>query len=307
MQQLNVVLRGASLLAGCLCLFLACINTHGVEEGWFAGTIVLGSLSVVLAASSFVMAWRGRGEGEASDATALGCGLPVVLVGAGLAVLGMLFTNGLRRTEQAESRNLLAMNRAKWLANAMLNYAGDKGSLPPAAVYSNDGRPLLSWRVLILPYLEDPSGRALFEEFQLDEPWDSPHNLRLLEKMPKDYAPADAGPTPRPHSTHFQVFVGRGAAFEGPRGVKLADFPDGGAGTLLLVEAAEAVPWTKPDDLPYAPDEPLPKLGRASRSRFLAAFVDGSVERLSTDLPEEQLRALITRNAEKKPDRKGGK
>ena len=82
--------------------------------------------------------------------------------------------------------------------------------------------------------------------------------------MPRIYGRYDRGTTKEPHTTFYQVFVGKGAAFEGTRGLKLAeDFPDGTSNTILIVEAGEAVPWTKPDDLPYAADRPLPGPGRA--------------------------------------------
>jgi Protein of unknown function (DUF1559) len=71
------------------------------------------------------------------------------------------------------------------LGKAMHNYQTKHGRLPPAAVYSEDGTPLLSWRVLLLPHLQHGE---LFQKFNLDEPWDSPQNLALLAKMPDEYS-----------------------------------------------------------------------------------------------------------------------
>lgn len=166
--------------------------------------------------------------------------------------------------------------------------------LPPQAIYSPDGKPLLSWRVLILPYLEQVT---LFQQFKLDEPWDSPHNVTLLKEMPRVYAPVH-GKTPESFSTYYQVFVGPGAAFEGPKGLTTtrADFPDGITETLLVVEGAKAVPWTKPDDLAYAPDGPLPGLGGQFDGICLAAFGDGRIKRIEKTTPEDRIRASITRN-----------
>src|SRR4051794_10739862 len=70
----------------------------------------------------------------------------------------------------------------KQFALAFHNHNADQGRLPPARVYDKDGRPLYSWRVLILPYLGE---KKLYEEFRLDEPWDGPHNKKLLAKMPE--------------------------------------------------------------------------------------------------------------------------
>jgi hypothetical protein len=180
------------------------------------------------------------------------------------------------------------------MAVAMHNYDSANGGLPPHAVYSKDGKPLLSWRVLLLPYIEQDT---LFKQFRLDEPWDSPHNLQLLPKMPKIYAPFDGSSPPAPHTTFYQVFFGKGAAFEGSKGLRLAeDFPDGTSNTVLIIEAGEAVPWTKPEDLPYSPDEPLPRLGGLFRGTIRAALADGSIRQINRETSESTLRAAITRN-----------
>ena len=167
------------------------------------------------------------------------------------------------------------------------------GKLPPAVVYGPDGTPLYSWRVLILPYIEQDE---LYREFHLDEAWDSAHNSRLLERMPATYA---APPYKRskfpPNHTAIHVFVGPGTAFEGPGGVSLKDFPDGTSNTFLLVEAGDPVPWTKPEDIAYAPDQPVRPTG-VFRDGFRAALADGSVRFVRDTISEATLRAAITRN-----------
>jgi hypothetical protein len=182
----------------------------------------------------------------------------------------------------------------------MHTYAdSSQGRLPPPAVLDKDGRPLLSWRVLVLPYIEQ---NALYQQFRLDEPWDSPHNLSLLPLMPKVYAPFDGSRTPEPYTTFYQVFVGKGTAFEGPEGLCLGqDFPDGTSDTFLIIEAGSAVPWTRPEDLPYDAGKPLPRLGGLFKDTFRAALADGSVRSLRRETSEETLRAAITRNGGDKP------
>jgi hypothetical protein len=164
-------------------------------------------------------------------------------------------------------------------------------------VHGPDGTPLLSWRVLILPYIEE---EQLFKEFKLDEPWDSPNNIRLLERMPRIYAP------PRgkrslvpPHHTVCQVFVGPGTAFEGPGGIPWKDFPDGQSNTFLIVEAGDPVPWTKPADIRYDPGQPVVLRGLFS-DMFRAGMCDGSSRRVPYTTSEAQLRAAITRNGDEK-------
>ena len=111
------------------------------------------------------------------------------------------------------------------------------GTFPAAATYDKAGKPLLSWRVAILPFIEE---KKLYDEFKQDEPWDSAHNKKLLAKMPKLFA----DPTGKAKADHtfYQVFVGKGAAFEGKRGIKLTDFTDGTSNTILIVEGGVGRP-----------------------------------------------------------------
>jgi hypothetical protein len=201
----------------------------------------------------------------------------------------------LYRNHRTEEEKLTSGRNLKELVLAMQGYSQyNAGKLPPAAVYSKEGKPLLSWRVLLLPYLEQAT---LFKKFKLDEPWDSPHNHALLALMPTVYAPV-TGTTSRPYSTFYQVFIGAGTAFEGPQGLPLSPgtFPDGLATTLLLVEGAEAVPWTKPEDLEYSAKGPLPRLGGQFDGTFCAAFASGAVRLFDKATEENRIRAAITRS-----------
>jgi hypothetical protein len=197
------------------------------------------------------------------------------------------------------------MNDLKQIGYALHNYHDTYRRFPPAAIYSKDGKPLLSWRVAILPFLEQDN---LFREFHLDEPWDSPHNQALIARMPKVYDQKGDAETD-PYSTLFQVFVGKGTVFEGTRGINSLDITDGTRKTILVIEAGEAVPWTKPAELRYDPNEPLPALGGMFKERFrfssltfegsrdiLAVFADVSVHQIKKTIDEKNLRRLIVRN-----------
>jgi hypothetical protein len=97
--------------------------------------------------------------------------------------------------------------------------------------------------------------------------------------------------------THYQVLVGPGTAFERPGlGLRLADCPRGADQTILVVEAADPVPWTRPEDLPYAPDGPLPKVGGLLGKGFHAMFADASVRWIEAEQQESALRTLVPRN-----------
>jgi hypothetical protein len=172
----------------------------------------------------------------------------------------------------------------------MLNYERCYGRFPPAAVYSADGQPLLSWRVLLLPFL----GRNdLYGRFQFNEQWDSPGNKQLLSEMPGVYTPPSGRTTER-FQTRYQIVTGAGTLFAGKDGPMISDINDGVAFTLLVVETARVVPWTKPDDLVYAVDQPLPQFGGLFPDGCYAALVEGTVHFIKKETDEETLRALIT-------------
>jgi hypothetical protein len=198
----------------------------------------------------------------------------------------------------------------KEIAIALHNYHSVHDHFPPAVVRDKNGQPLYSWRVLLLPYLEQD---ILYRKFKLDEPWDSPHNSQFLEPTPKCYVPRFGGNNP-PGMTRYQVFVGPGTVFEHD-GLTLDDITDGTAETLLVVEAGDPVPWSKPEDLTYSPDVPLPSLGGVftkpvhflgreikRKPGFVAVFVDGTPRFIADDTDEVTIRSLITRNGGEKVD-----
>jgi hypothetical protein len=289
----GLVLGAVSLLLTTAAMGVVLLNARPVEPIGCDLVILLGVFSIVVAIVSIVTSFRARGGLY---------GLPFALAGAGIAPVAMFNATVLLKAQAATDRRMAVGNNLKRLAVALHDYEQAHGALPPAAVYDKDGKPLLSWRVLILPYLEQEhlAERGLFRQFKLDEPWGSPHNLALLERMPKVYAPPKGIATPEPYTTYYQVFVGKGAAFEGTRGISVADFPDGKENTFLVVEAATAVPWTKPQDIPYAPDQPLPDLDGMFR-HHLAVMADGSVRRIPSDADPATIRAFITRNGHDGP------
>ncbi|HMF11240.1 MAG TPA: DUF1559 domain-containing protein, partial [Gemmataceae bacterium] len=184
--------------------------------------------------------------------------------------------------------------RLKQVGLAMHNYHDAMGTFPAVASFAKNNKPLLSWRVHLLPYLEQD---ALYREFHLDEPWDSEHNKKLIARMPAVYV-CPGGRKPE-GKTNFLAPVHKGTAFTGEaKGLRIAQFTDGLSNTILLVEANDehAVTWTKPDDLPYDPNLPAKGLGGHFEGGFLAAFADGSVHHLRDTIAKNKLQALFTRD-----------
>jgi prepilin-type processing-associated H-X9-DG protein len=251
---------------------------------------------------------RAKPGGRGLVATIVIVTLVFVVCGGGL-IAGLIFTtSGFR---DAASR-MKSSNNLKQIALGIHNYNDVYGELP-ANTYGPDGKPLLSWRVHLLPFIEQDN---LYHEFKLDDPWDSPNNLRLLNQVPWTYAHPKGRTVAGLSKTYYRGFSSPGAVFEkrlggNPAGpivggpavalkkdepFNLAKFKDPRHETILLVEAGDPVEWTKPDDLDASPGKPFPPLGgmQWANKRVNIAFADGSVRAIKQDVPEDILRALVT-------------
>jgi hypothetical protein len=286
----------ASLALGVAC-FAVSLFRHG--DFWFRMAALCAAVSAVCGLGAFVLTRR------TGLSPRVRSWLTVWAVAFSVSIPVVPFASGACTAPRDAAHRMDRTNKIKDLASAMHSYAEKHdGRMPPAALRDKAGRPLLSWRVLILPQLGE---EALYEEFHLDEPWDSPHNLPLMDRMPAVYRASWPDPTPPPH-TRFQVFVGPGTPFEIAEGPHfLRDFPDGSYETLLIAEATDPVPWTKPADLDYSPDRPLPPLGPnpgpgwplfSPGGTYAFACADGSATvRYHNGRPSKQtLRHLIVRN-----------
>jgi prepilin-type processing-associated H-X9-DG protein len=216
---------------------------------------------------------------------------------AGPAVIGVLFALLLPAVQAAReaARRVQSSNNLKQIALALLNYEDTKHHLPARANFDANGKPLLSWRVHILPFLEEDE---LYKQFHLDEPWDSDHNKQLIDKMPAIYQHPGFD-SPSPGLTLYQAVAGPGCAFEGNEGTTLKSFTDGTSRTIVVVEAAKskAVPWTKPEDWEMDPKNPLRGLGGIFPGGvFNALFADGHVDAISDTINPAIFKALLTRN-----------
>lgn len=189
---------------------------------------------------------------------------------------------------QMATKNI-AQNSMRQIGLAFHNYVNDNNKFPEN-ITGKDGKPLLSWRVLLLPYLEQD---ALFRQFKLDEPWDSEHNKALISKMPKLFAADDT--MEKNHTTAWQRWSGVGTAFEPNKKLFFTDVTDGTSNTIFLAEADETVPWTKPADLEFDASKPLPKLGTRFGNEHQVVMLDGSSRSWPATAKEATLRAFITR------------
>jgi Protein of unknown function (DUF1559) len=205
-------------------------------------------------------------------------------------VMKSLFLPDLRKVRETAARTQ-DNNNLREIAIAMHNYCGTHKTLPPAAICDKTGKPLLSWRVAILPYF---SQDELYKKFKLDEPWNGPNNKKLIPLMPPAYLLC--GEDREPGLTHVRVFVGRGALFDLNEGISLARIADGASNTIMMVHTVDAVTWTAPNDIEYGPMVPLPRLRASADGGFVAVLADGSVRMIQLTISDATMRALITRD-----------
>jgi hypothetical protein len=204
------------------------------------------------------------------------------------AIAASLLLPAVQSAREAARRAQCA-NHHKQIALAMHSYADDNGGFPPMGIASATGEPLLSWRVELLPYLDE---KALYDEIRKDEPWDSPHNKPLLDRMPAMFAcPSGTQPT---GMTCCRAFVGEGGILEKDKKTTLTDITDGTSNTILFAESSEPVEWTRPEGLSVNTPGTM-GMGSRHPQGFYVALADGSVIFVSANTDPQVLKGLATK------------
>jgi prepilin-type processing-associated H-X9-DG protein len=212
----------------------------------------------------------------------------ICVVGIMIALLLPLLLPAVQQAREAARRSA-CKNNMKRIGLALHNYHEMYNTFPPAYIPDSDGKPMHSWRVLLLPFLNQAPMHA---EYDFDKPWDHPDNLAVTRFTPPVFrCPSAPGQT---NTTHYVYVTGAGTSFEAGKGIRLAEITDGSAQTLLVVESHDkAVPWNKPSDLEVTE---LGSSGPATShlGGFHALFCDGRVQMIPDTISFEELKALLS-------------
>lgn len=206
-----------------------------------------------------------------------------------------LFLAGVTKVRGA-AQGMQSQNNMKQILLAFHNLHSAYGTFPAQAITAKDGKPLLSWRVTILPYVEQ---EELYKKFKLNEPWDSENNKPLVQSMPKLFSPE--GEKLEPGMTTYLVPSGKDTMFPaGPKGLDISKIFDGTSNTMALIQvpANRAVIWTKPDDWEADPKVSFEALMKGFDKKMVIGFADGHIQTIKLPVKEATLRGLITPNGE---------
>lgn len=224
----------------------------------------------------------------------------VALLGCGGVLIALLLPAVQSAREAA--RRMQSSNNEKQILLALHNYHDTYKQLPPAYIPDANGKPMHSWRVLILPYIEQG---PLYAQYNFSKPWDSPENLAVAESMPQVFRSPFEDPTPQNRNhTSYMLFAGKGTIFEDPQAkITFDKIPDGLANTIALTEVnGSGVIWTQPTDLDAAQldfaihslrDAQPGQINSANSRGVTMSTFDGAVRFVPTEVSPATLRSAV--------------
>ena len=226
-----------------------------------------------------------------------------------LVVVAAFFLPAVRSARPAARRSQ-CKNNLKQIGLALHTYHDKYDCFPPAYIADSNGRPMHSWRVLLLPYLDQ---EIHYAQYRFDEPWNGPNNSKLADKILHVYnCPGENNAAGRSIATltSYVAVVGPETAWPGSRSTAIGDIKDGTSTTLMIVEVANSgIHWMEPRDLHVEQMAPTinAKSGQGISSRHQAGaqalLADGSVRFISEKLTAESIQALLTAHAgDENPD-----
>jgi hypothetical protein len=194
------------------------------------------------------------------------------------------------RVAREPARQSQCANNLKQIALALHLYHEKHGVLPPACTVDGDGKPLHSWRTLILPYLEQ---KHVYDSIDLSKPWDDPANKAALEAVVQTYT-CPSNPCPPGHTTYLGI-VAPGSCLQPGQSRALDEIEGGPTLIVIEVDVAHAVHWMSPQD---ASEDMVLQMGGVEKlphpGGFQAATTDGGVKLISANTKPGELRAAIS-------------
>ncbi len=222
----------------------------------------------------------------------------ITLIGILLAVAKVIVSSF--TTPREATRRSSCTNNLKQIGIALHNYLDEHKRFPPAYIADADGIPMHSWRVLILPYMDDPAMLDLYRQYDFSEPWDGPNNSKLVDKLSYLFrCPSD---DPNTGETNYVAIVGSQTGWPNAESRSVTDFRDGLSNTIAVTEIADSgISWLEPRDVTFEQaiegiNPPLSKLSVSSAHRGGATclFFDGSVHFLQDSISPDLFRGLLT-------------
>ncbi|QEG20546.1 hypothetical protein MFFC18_03950 [Mariniblastus fucicola] len=266
----------------------------------FICTIFTGAIAIILGiiALSKISSSNGRlaGNGLAIAGIvtgALGCVWTLIMIGMLLPAVQQV---------RSAARRTMTMNNMRQMSLANLNhestYMRFASNISEEDPESGEN---LSWRVHLLPYL---GYQELYNQFKLNEPWDSAHNKSLIGQIPEVFQhPQIQAELPEGY-TVFQFAVSPPGTenpalyVQGERGATFGEITDGSSNTIMILEtsAAAAVPWTQPKDWQFDPDDPTRGVGDSFPGGFVVTFCDGATSFIDDGIGAQNMKSLVTRS-----------
>ncbi len=230
-----------------------------------------------------------------------GSGMKIVLivlgiVGVVVVALGAGLFFAVQKVREAAAR-MQSSNNLKQLSIGMQSYTDVNGKLsgpfvdPPPGVSPLPPADRLSWRVEILPYIEQDN---VYRSIQRGQAWNSPANQPFTSQPIKTFTdPNDMADA----NTRFRCFYDNGALFSTNPKDRIATnaIPDGASNTIMFAESGERVPWAQFNEWAFDPAAPPPPLGHPTRDTFMVGMADGSVRVVKKTVSPAALNAAITR------------
>ncbi len=215
------------------------------------------------------------------------------VVVSGICVIGILIALLLPAVQGAReaARRSQCKGQLKQIALALHNYHDSYGTFPPAYVADETGKPMHSWRVLLLPYLEQT---PMYDAYDFDKPWNDISNLAVTSPIPPVFRCPSAPAQGQLNTTHYVYITGPDTCFDGDKGIQIKDITDGTSRTLLVVESHQsAIAWSEPRDLDITT---LVEGGSNSAhgDGFQAVMADGAVRFITNAVAPGVFRALTT-------------